>query len=78
MTVLGAGARFNSKITQPIILAMLLIVVIVVAGLAWVTRTSDAASVDRQVRTAVHAIDNSLGQLAHDQEVVAIWDDPVV
>lgn len=78
MTVLGAGARFNSKVTQPIILATLLIVVIVVAGLAWVTRTSDAASVDRQVRTAVHAIDNSLGQLAHDQEVVAIWDDPVI
>lgn len=39
------------------------------------TRQSDAVSVERQVKSARHAIEASVDELALQQESVAIWDD---
>lgn len=44
-------------------------------GLYWATRESDTVSVERQARSAQHAIQTSIDELALQQETVAIWDD---
>lgn len=50
-------------------------VVLSAIGIASATHESDAVSVERQARTAQHAIDTSIDELALQQETVAIWDD---
>ena len=44
-------------------------------GLFAATSESDAASVERQARTAMHSMEASVDELALQQETVAIWDD---
>lgn len=44
-------------------------------GVYWATHESDAVSVERQARTAQHAMESSVDELALQQETVAIWDD---
>ena len=45
------------------------------AGVFWATHESDAVSVERQARSARHAMEISVDELALQQETVAIWDD---
>ncbi|HMI40198.1 MAG TPA: bifunctional diguanylate cyclase/phosphodiesterase [Sphingomicrobium sp.] len=45
------------------------------AGVYWATHESDAVSVERQARSAQHAMESSVDELALQQETVAIWDD---
>lgn len=44
-------------------------------GVYSATHESDAVSVERQARTAEHAMETSVDELALQQETVAIWDD---
>lgn len=44
------------------------------AGVYWATRESDTVSVERQARSAQHAMEASVDELALQQETVAIWD----
>jgi PAS domain S-box-containing protein len=67
--------RFGSKIVVPMALATLGAIALALFGLFWATRQSDAASVERQIRTARHAIETSIDRLAQQQETVAIWDE---
>ncbi|WP_168220523.1 putative bifunctional diguanylate cyclase/phosphodiesterase [Azospirillum thermophilum] len=46
-------------------------------GISWAAHNSDAASVARQIRMAERAIAASVAALAHELEVVAVWDDAV-
>ena len=50
-------------------------VVLAAVGVTSATQKSDEVSVERQVRSARHAIDTSIDELALQQEAVAIWDD---
>lgn len=53
-------------------------VVLAAAGIASATRESDLVSMERQARSAHHAIEISIDELALQQEAVAIWDDAAV
>lgn len=44
------------------------------AGVFWAARQSDTVSVERQARSARHAMEVSVDELALQQETVAIWD----
>jgi diguanylate cyclase (GGDEF)-like protein len=44
------------------------------AGVYWATHASDEVSVERQARSARHAMEMSVDELAHQQETVAVWD----
>ena len=46
-----------------------------VVGIGSATHESDAVSVERQAKSAHHAIETSIDELALQQEAVAIWDD---
>ena len=50
-------------------------VVLAAVGVASATHESDLVSVERQARSAHHAIETSIDELALQQEAVAIWDD---
>lgn len=58
-------------------IAAMVIASLVVAGVGLYSATSesDAASVERQARTALHSMEASVDELALQQETVAIWDD---
>jgi hypothetical protein len=43
------------------------------AGIFWATHESDAISVGRQARSAHHAMETSVDELALQQETVSIW-----
>ena len=58
------------------IAAMIIAALIVAfAGIYWATHESDAASVERQARSAQHVMEASVDELALQQETVAIWDE---
>jgi sensor domain CHASE-containing protein len=44
------------------------------AGVYWATDASDEVSVERQARSARHAMEMSVDELAHQQEKVDVWD----
>lgn len=46
-------------------------------GVYSATHQSDAVSVERQARSAQHAMETSVDELALQQETVAIWDDSI-
>lgn len=47
------------------------------AGIYWATHESDAVSVERQTRSARHAMESSVDELALQQETVAVWDEAI-
>ena len=49
--------------------------VLAFVGVYWATHESDAVSVERQARSARHAMEASVDELALQQETVAIWDE---
>ncbi len=52
-------------------------ILLALAGVYWATHESDAVSVERQARSAQHAMEISVDELALQQETVAIWDDSI-
>jgi diguanylate cyclase (GGDEF)-like protein len=71
------GQRTNFSVTITTAIAAMLIVsfFLACAGIYWSTHESDAVSVERQARSAQHAMEASVDELALQQETVAIWDD---
>lgn len=51
------------------------VVALAVFGVSSAIHESDSVSVERQYRSALHAIDTSIDELALQQESVALWDD---
>lgn len=48
--------------------------ILAIVGAFWATHESDTVSVERQARSARHAMEASVDELALQQETVAIWD----
>lgn len=48
--------------------------VLAAMALVWTVNQSDSISIERQVRTTQTAIDSSVGDLATQQETIAVWD----
>jgi diguanylate cyclase (GGDEF)-like protein len=71
------GRRRNFSVTIAMAIGAMVVVSLFLAsgGVYWATHESDAVSVERQARTAQHAMESSVDELALQQETVAIWDD---
>jgi len=72
----GIGKRRSMSVTIAVAIGAMVIVSLFLAGAGvfWATRESDTVSVERQARSARHAIEASVDELALQQETVAIWD----
>jgi diguanylate cyclase (GGDEF)-like protein len=71
-------SRFRSGVLIPVVVVTLTAVLLSAFGLYWATTRSDAVSIDRQIRATHLALSSSLDELAVQQEVVAVWEDPVI
>ncbi len=70
--------RFRLRIFLPVALATIVAVLLVALGLYLASSHGDEIAVERQVRETRRAIENTLDELAADQEVIALWDDVVL
>ncbi|CAO3459296.1 putative bifunctional diguanylate cyclase/phosphodiesterase [Azospirillum largimobile] len=74
----GSSAwRFSVKIAAPIFAMTVLVLGLTAGGMLWATKQTDKASIERQVRMVEHDIRTSIERLAHELEVVAVWNDAV-
>jgi hypothetical protein len=71
-------SRLRLGILLPAFVVTLAAVILAGCGLYWATTRSGAVSIERQIRETRHALSNSIDELAVQQEVVAVWEDPVV
>ena len=71
----GHGRSFSVTISIAIGAMIIVSLFLASAGVYWATHESDAVSVERQTRSARHAMELSVDELALQQETVAIWDD---
>lgn len=67
--------NFSAAVTRAFGAIVIAALSLAAAGIYWATHESDAASVLRQARSAQHAMDMSVDELALQQETVSIWDD---
>jgi diguanylate cyclase (GGDEF)-like protein len=66
---------FSSTITIAIIAMIVVSSILTCAGIYVTTQQGDEISAERQARSARHAMDISVDELALQQETVAIWDE---
>lgn len=67
--------NFSATITRTFGTMVIAALLLAAAGIYWATHESDAVSVERQARSAQHAMETSVDELALQQETVSIWDD---
>ncbi len=67
--------NFSASITRTFGAMVLAALLLASAGIYWATHQSDTISVERQARSAHHAMETSVDELALQQETVSIWDD---
>ena len=67
--------NFSATITRTFGAMVIAALLLAAAGIYWATHESDAVSVERQARSARHAMETSVDDLALQQETVSIWDD---
>ncbi|HEV7253707.1 MAG TPA: EAL domain-containing protein [Mesorhizobium sp.] len=70
--------HFRHRVLLPVACATLGSILLAGFGLYWATTRSDAISAGRQLREVSHAVEHSINALAKEQEIVAVWDDPVL
>ena len=73
----GRGRNFSVTIVVAICAMVAAALFIASVGVYSATHENDAVSVERQARTAQHAMETSVDELALQQETVAIWDDSI-
>jgi diguanylate cyclase (GGDEF)-like protein len=73
-----AGPQVSHKVLP--LIAMITLAAISLAALAvhWSVRQSDAAATERQLQMTERSVRGILRELSLQQEVVAVWDDPVL
>ncbi|MFC1456813.1 putative bifunctional diguanylate cyclase/phosphodiesterase [Microvirga arabica] len=73
-----AGLKVSGK-ALPLI-AVITLIALGLAALAvyWAVRQSDAAAIDRQLQMTERSVQGILRELSLQQEVVAVWDDPIL
>ena len=77
ITTGSPGQRRDFSLTIGMAIGAMVVVSLFLACAAvyWATHESDAVSVERQARSAQHAMELSVDELALQQETVSIWDD---
>jgi diguanylate cyclase (GGDEF)-like protein len=73
-----AGPQFSSKALPLIALITLTALSLAAFAIFWAVRQSDAAAIERQLQMTERSVRGILRELSLQQEVVAVWDDPVI
>jgi len=68
----------SSGVLIPVVAVTLTAVLLAAFGLYWATTRSDAVSIERQIRATHLALSSSLDELAAQQEIACVWEDPVI
>lgn len=72
------GAQVSSKALLIIALITFTGLTLAAGSIVWAVRQSDAAAVERQLQMTERSVRGILRELSLQQEVVAVWDDPVL
>lgn len=70
-------AKTSRKLLPLIGAAVLTVLALAAFAITWAVRESDAAAVARQLRMTENSLRGSLRELTLQQEIGAVWDDPV-
>ncbi|MBJ6124308.1 putative bifunctional diguanylate cyclase/phosphodiesterase [Microvirga splendida] len=73
-----AGPNVSSGALPLIALITLTALCLAALAVYWAVRQSDAAAIERQVEMTERSVQGILRELSLQQEVVAVWDDPVL
>jgi diguanylate cyclase (GGDEF)-like protein len=71
------GIQFSSKILPLIALTVLTALTLAAFVMFWAVRQSDSAAVERQLQMTERSVQGIVRELSLQQEVVAVWDEPV-
>lgn len=70
--------RFSMRVLLPVVASTAAALVLAALALFWAVQQSDAISMERQQRITERSIREVLGELAKQQEMVAVWNDTVL
>jgi diguanylate cyclase (GGDEF)-like protein len=73
-----AGPQVSGKALPLIALITLAALALAATAVIWAVRQSDAAAIERQLQMTERSARGILRELSLQQEVVAVWDDPVL
>lgn len=73
-----AGLQVSRKALPLIALITLAALALAALAVSWAVRQSDAAATERQLQMTERSVQGILRELSLQQEVVAVWDDPVL
>ena len=74
---LDPGRSFRTRVVLPVAAVTAACLALAAFALFWAVRQSNDLSVERQLRTTERHIRAIVGDLAQQQEMVAVWDDSV-
>ena len=69
--------RFTMRVLLPVVASTAAALVLAALALVWAVRQSDEISIERQQRITERSIRTFVGELAKQQEMVAVWNDTV-
>lgn len=69
--------RFTMRVLLPVVASTAAALVLAALALVWAVRQSDEISIERQQRMTERSIRMFVGELAKQQEMVAVWNDTV-
>lgn len=74
----GARRKLPGKMWLFAMIIMATAAFAIIGLLHWSTSTADRLSYQRQQRLAAQVLAQSVGQIAHDQESISVWDDTIL
>ena len=77
-TTKSGSRRFFYLIAAPTIIAVLATAVVITGMLVWSARRANEVAFDRQNQLVDLVLSQSVSRIAHDQESITVWDDPII
>lgn len=74
----AGNRRFLYLIAAPALIAMLATAIVISAMLAWSAKRTNQAAFARQEQLVALVLGQSVSKIAHNQESITYWDDPVL
>jgi len=72
------GSRFSNKVLPLIAIVTLAAIGLAAFAIFWAVRQSDEAAIERQLQMMERSVRGIVRELSLQQEVIAVWDDPVL
>ncbi|EJL30800.1 diguanylate cyclase (GGDEF) domain-containing protein [Caulobacter sp. AP07] len=77
VTTQATPDRFGARIVRPVAVVIVITLLTLLASAFWAAKRSDDLAMDRQRAIVQRAVDTAQQDLLAEQQIVAIWDDPV-